>query len=93
MTMTVGSSLRPRTAGLKRQFLLLVVAIYLVTGGAVLSVFTLVMGNIRQLGEDFAIAVCLAATRQVAGADSARTGAGTDTGRFAVAQTLDAGRT
>lgn len=41
--------------GLKRQFLLLIVAIYLITGAAALGVFLLVMGNItRGLGEEFA---------------------------------------
>ena len=55
MTMTVKPSQRPAASGLKRQFLLLIVAIYLVTGAAALGVFMLVMGNItRQLGEDFA---------------------------------------
>ena len=55
MTMTVKPSQRPAISGLKRQFLLLIVAIYLVTGAAALGVFMLVMGNItRQLGEDFA---------------------------------------
>ncbi|MDQ5911573.1 MAG: hypothetical protein QG599_3671 [Pseudomonadota bacterium] len=42
-------------AGLKRQFLLLIVVIYLITGAAALGVFMLVVGNItQQLGEDFA---------------------------------------
>jgi sigma-B regulation protein RsbU (phosphoserine phosphatase) len=46
---------RSRISGLKRQFLLLIVAVYLVTGAAALGVFMLVMGDItRQLAEDFA---------------------------------------
>lgn len=46
---------RPGAASLKRQFLALIVAIYLVTGAAALGVFLLVMDNItRQLGEEFA---------------------------------------
>lgn len=41
--------------GLKRQFLLLIVATYLITGAAALGVSIVVMGNLaRDLGEDFA---------------------------------------
>ncbi len=46
---------RPRFVGLKRQFLLLLVGIYLLAGVAALLLFAMIVGGIiRQLGEDFA---------------------------------------
>ncbi|HQC71282.1 MAG TPA: SpoIIE family protein phosphatase [Candidatus Competibacteraceae bacterium] len=46
----------PRRTGLKRQFLLLIIAIYLLTGSVALALFALsIRGVTRQLAEDFAV--------------------------------------
>ena len=49
------SSAHPRFSGLQRQFLLLIVSIYLLTGAVALALFAWgIHGVIRQLGEEFA---------------------------------------
>ncbi|MCC7219674.1 MAG: hypothetical protein IT490_02970, partial [Candidatus Contendobacter sp.] len=60
MTMFALSLVRPRFSGLQRQFLLLIVSVYLLTGAVALALFAWgIHGVIRQLGEEFAIQYAL----------------------------------